>query len=1423
LSIRGKHRIATALVVALVAGLVPFAAPARAEAVTVATPSATMRSVSMIDASTAVAVATNGTIWRSTNAGNSWESVRVADAYDFRAVDFWNTTKGVAVDLQGKVAQTADGGVTWTDVDFSPYADMDHITAPKNHHGLACIPGTTDAAISVGGDPDTSDDSWVGGVAMRTWGQISYWRQAEFQAAPHWFDVTGLGDYQWVGEGEFFDVDFVNGTLGWAVGKDVFYPTAPIPLVYRTTNTGGAWTALTLGYPATLNAVAFGSTTAGVVAGQLAADGTPRAYYTTNGGTSWSQGTLPAGTGIPRALHMTSATNGWLSGDGGTLLRTTDGGQTWTACTKPAGFSSALYDIELVGTVGIAVGASAVLTTTDGITWYRPDLTPPSVPSVSSSSHPVATTWYATRAVAATFSATDASGIAGYAVVLDQSATTIPDAVATQAGATYTATLASDGEWYLHVRAVDTRGNWSGTQHRLFRADTAAPVTTSDAAGPYTGSATITLTPTDPSPGSGVASTRWSLDGGGSGTGTTVNVSAEGDWTLRFSSADVAGNREETRTATFAVEIAPAAPVIASATHPDADAWYGDTDFEASWTASDTSGIAGYAVVLDQSASTVPVAAVTQTGTTYATTIPADGEWYLHVRAVDTRGNWGETAHRRVRVDSALPTVSAIASATHPVASTWYASRPFSASWSASDTSGIAGYAVVLDQSALTVPAESMTQAGSTYATTLASDGEWYLHVRAVDSQGDWSGTQHRLVRADTAPPVTTSNAAGPYAGSATITLTPTDPAPGSGVASTHWSLDGGGSGTGTTVNVTAEGDWTLRYYSADVAGNVETGKTASFAVEIAPGVPAIASASHPVPTTWYATRAVAATIAASDSSGIAGYAVVLDQSPATVPDATVTQTGSAYTGTAAADGVWYLHARAVDTRGNWSTATHRELRIDTAPPVTTSNAAGPYAGSATITLSPSDPAPGSGVASTHWSLDGGGSGTGTTVNVTAEGDWTLRYYSADVAGNVETGKTATFAVEIAPGAPAIASATHPNQTTTYPDGSFSASWTASDTSGIAGYAVAFDASASTVPAQAVTQTGATFAQTVPSGTTRYLHVRAVDTRGNWGPASHFKVTVGGLTATAVAGADRIATAIAAAKVAFPSGAGTVVIATARNWPDALGGAALAGAVDGPILLTEPTALPSTVAQAISELGASKAIILGGTAAVSSGVQSALGTALGGAGNVTRIDGADRYETARKVAAETVKRLGTFSGTAFIATGANFPDALAASPLAAAKGWPIYLVRPTGVDDALVTAMKAAGVNKVIILGGTGAVPASVESALKTRVPGAYTRLQGTDRYATALAVATYGVSSAGLSWNKVAIATGENFPDALAGGVLQGRAGSVMVLTPSASLYEGVRLALTANKAAIWEIRFLGGLSAVGQSVRDAAIAAVK
>jgi hypothetical protein len=303
------------------------------------------------------------------------------------------------------------------------------------------------------------------------------------------------------------------------------------------------------------------------------------------------------------------------------------------------------------------------------------------------------------------------------------------------------------------------------------------------------------------------------------------------------------------------------------------------------------------------------------------------------------------------------------------------------------------------------------------------------------------------------------------------------------------------------------------------------------------------------------------------------------------------------------------------------------------------------------------------------------------------------------------------------------------------------------------------------------------------------------------------------LDVVAVAGVSRIGTAIEASKLAFPEGATYVVIATAYNWPDALGGSALAGALNAPILLTPAGSLPAEVAAEITRLDAEYAVILGGTGAVSDGVETSLEALLGDE-NVDRIGGLSRYDTAKLIAQATIDVLGEgYDGTAFIATGANFPDALGASPLAAANGWPIYLANPTqGNNAALVAIMEDDGVTDAILLGGTGVVADSIRLALGDTYE---TRLAGLDRYATAVAVATYGVSDAGLYWDKLAIATGENFPDALAGGVLQANSGSVMLLTHTAYLDTVVAAKLTSEASSIFEVRFLGGTGAVSTAVR--------
>jgi VCBS repeat-containing protein len=304
-----------------------------------------------------------------------------------------------------------------------------------------------------------------------------------------------------------------------------------------------------------------------------------------------------------------------------------------------------------------------------------------------------------------------------------------------------------------------------------------------------------------------------------------------------------------------------------------------------------------------------------------------------------------------------------------------------------------------------------------------------------------------------------------------------------------------------------------------------------------------------------------------------------------------------------------------------------------------------------------------------------------------------------------------------------------------------------------------------------------------------------------------------------IEGLSRFHTAVAASVEAYPDGSDYVIIATGRNWPDALGGTALAGALDAPILLSEPTSLPSVTADEISRLGATHAIILGGTGAVSSGVQTTLATTMGL--SVERIDGLTRYQTADKIALRVIELQPGYGGTAFVATGGDFPDALAAAPLAAANGWPLFLAHPTtGLSDATKAAMT--GVTRVRVLGGTGALSPATYSYLSTRFgAGNVARLAGDTRYSTAVAIASWGVSDAGLGWDRVGIATGQDYPDALAGGVLQGKVGSVMLLTLPTSLHPATATALTANAGAIHTVTFFGGTGAVSTAVSTAALAA--
>jgi hypothetical protein len=72
------------------------------------------------------------------------------------------------------------------------------------------------------------------------------------------------------------------------------------------------------------------------------------------------------------------------------------------------------------------------------------------------------------------------------------------------------------------------------------------------------------------------------------------------------------------------------------------------------------------------------------------------------------------------------------------------------------------------------------------------------------------------------------------------------------------------------------------------------------------------------------------------------------------------------------------------------------------------------------------------------------------------------------------------------------------------------------------------------------------------------------------------------------------------------------------------------------------------------------------------------------------------------------------------------------------------------------------------------------------------------------------------MQWEGVGLATGVAFPDALSGGAMLGSFESVILLTRPDILSAAAEQRLTANKAQIDTVHFIGGIGAVSQAVRD-------
>lgn len=296
------------------------------------------------------------------------------------------------------------------------------------------------------------------------------------------------------------------------------------------------------------------------------------------------------------------------------------------------------------------------------------------------------------------------------------------------------------------------------------------------------------------------------------------------------------------------------------------------------------------------------------------------------------------------------------------------------------------------------------------------------------------------------------------------------------------------------------------------------------------------------------------------------------------------------------------------------------------------------------------------------------------------------------------------------------------------------------------------------------------------------------------------------VVASRISGDNRYATSVAVSASAFsdPASVDTVYIAVGTGFADGLAAAPAAAMANGPLLLTEGSSLPAVVKSEIQRLAPQTIVIVGGAGVVGASVETAL-RAL--APTVTRVAGSDRYATAHALA---LASLPDGAALVFVASGGNFPDALAASAAAGALGAPVLLVPPgsDSANSAMRNVINQLGATTVVAAGGTDVISSSYLNSLKSGTSvTSLVRRGGADRYKTAALINEYAFPTATVGY----VASGTDFPDALSAAAAAGVQGAPLHLSPGSCLPASAVAHLSLS--GVEKLLFVGGTGVLSRS----------
>jgi hypothetical protein len=713
---------------------------------------------------------------------------------------------------------------------------------------------------------------------------------------------------------------------------------------------------------------------------------------------------------------------------------TVDGGgaQTYTGAVTVSGQGShtiTYWSVDDAGNVEAAETAQLALD----------DVEPSTSIAVTPASPDGSGGWYATTP-SFTLSASDAtSGVASTLYKIDSGTTQ------TYSGAA----SIPDGQHTITYWSVDSAGNVeSATTTSTIKVDTVKPSTSiaitpasPDGSDGWRVSATsFTLGASDAT--SGVASTFYKIDGGATQTyaGSAVSI-PQGSHTVSYWSVDTAGNTESAAT-TPAIKVdlvKPSTTLTTSPATPDgSNNWFQRSSVTFTLSATDaTSGVANSYYTIDGGGQQ------TYSGTV---TVSTQGDHTVTYWSVDNAGNTEATATTHIKLDNVAPATTIATSPASPDgANNWFQRASVTFTLGASDaSSGTASTRYSLDGGA------SQTYTGT---VTVSGQGDHTVNYWSIDDAGNTESTNTTHIKLDNIAPATTiaTTPASPDGtnnwfkrASVTFTLAGTDAA--SGLANRFYTVDGGGQQTYSgTVTVSGQGDHTVTYWSIDNAGNTESTNTTHIKLDNVGPTNSLAltdktGGSFVNGNTVYYRGAAAGSFSIQNSVSDATSGAGSSTFPAlggtttgwthTTPDVKSTPSGGPYVSntfswTAGTNTSPTEAVTGADAAGNTTTASTLTFTNDSTAPATADNTGS--IGSTcknttqTVTLSPTDAA--SGVAATYFTTNGTtpttGSSQGTSIVLSAEGTYTIKYFTVDNVGNTEAVKTAATAICIDKTAPA--------------------------------------------------------------------------------------------------------------------------------------------------------------------------------------------------------------------------------------------------------------------------------------------------------------------------------------------------------------------------------------------------------------------